>query len=279
MDTGGILAAAAEGRVELLILLGADPLADFPDAGLARRGLAGARRVVALDTFLTPSTAAADVVLPAAAYAEQDGTTTNLEGRVTSLARQVTPAGTSRPDWMVAAELADRLGLEDLAMELGSRPAITAAIAATVPAYAAVTADALAVATDGVLAVPEPAAGLDGLGDASAAAPERISYDYRVVVQRKLYDGAVGTVMSPSLAPLAVTGAAAVNPLDLARLGLDHGDEARITGARGSVVLPLVPAARVPRGTVAIPFNPLGPSAGDIIDAGAAVHDVRVERL
>jgi predicted molibdopterin-dependent oxidoreductase YjgC len=279
-DTAGILRAAADGRIELLVLLGADPLADVPDADLARRALAGARRVVSLDTFLTPSSAQADVVLPAAAYAEQDGTTTNLEGRVTGLARKVTPAGTSRPDWMIAAELADRLGLEDLAVELGSCAAITAAIAAGVPAYAGVTADALATGTDGVLAVPAAASGLDGLGAGDTAVAERISYDYRVVVRRKLYDGAVGTMMSPSLAPLAVRAVAAVHPLDLSRLGVDEGTDVRVIGPRGSLVLPLVGDAAVPKGAVFVPFNPQGAaSAADIVDLAAPVHDVRIERL
>ena len=53
LDAAGILTAAADGRVDLLVLLGADPLDDFPDADLARRALAGARRVISVDTFLT----------------------------------------------------------------------------------------------------------------------------------------------------------------------------------------------------------------------------------
>src|SRR6185295_3993583 len=59
--------AAASGKIELLILLGCDPLADFPDSDLARRLMAGAPRVIAIDTFLTKSSSPADVVLAAAA--------------------------------------------------------------------------------------------------------------------------------------------------------------------------------------------------------------------
>ena len=70
LDTAAILEASANGRVECLILLGADPLSDVADADLARRGIAGARFVVAVDTFLSPSAAHADIVLPAAAYGE-----------------------------------------------------------------------------------------------------------------------------------------------------------------------------------------------------------------
>ena len=102
----------------MLILLGADPVADFPDAALAKQAIERTGVVVALDAFLTESAALADVVLPASVFAEKSGTTTNLEGRVTTVAERVTPAGTSRADWMVAAELADLLRLDDLASQL-----------------------------------------------------------------------------------------------------------------------------------------------------------------
>ena len=54
------------GKVDVLVLLGADPLADFPDTDLAARGVAGARTVIAVDRFLTASAEQADVVLAAA---------------------------------------------------------------------------------------------------------------------------------------------------------------------------------------------------------------------
>ena len=99
------LRAAADGKLDLLILLGADPLNDCPDVHLARRALAGARRVISIDTHPSESTKLADVVLAAAAYGEKRGTTTNIEGRVSTLADKVTTTGTARPDWMIAAEL------------------------------------------------------------------------------------------------------------------------------------------------------------------------------
>ncbi len=116
LDTTGILQAAADGKLDVLVLLGADPLTDFPDTDLATRALAGARTVIAVDVLLTASVKQSDIVLPAAGYAETDGTTTNLEGRVSRLARKVTPPGTARADWIIAAELAFRLG-DDLGLE------------------------------------------------------------------------------------------------------------------------------------------------------------------
>ena len=116
LDTTGILQAAADGKLDVLVLLGADPLTDFPDTDLATRALAGARTVIAVDTLPTASVKQADIVLPAAGYAETDGTTTNLEGRVSRLSPKVTPPGTARADWIIAAELAFRLG-DDLGIE------------------------------------------------------------------------------------------------------------------------------------------------------------------
>ncbi len=111
------LRAAAEGKLELLVLLGADPLNDCPDADLARRAIAGARRVLSIDTFPSESTQHADVVLAASAYGEKAGTTTNLEGRVTTLGQQITAHGTSRPDWMIAVELGLMIGEHSFASD------------------------------------------------------------------------------------------------------------------------------------------------------------------
>jgi anaerobic selenocysteine-containing dehydrogenase len=61
---------------------------------------------------VTDSAAHADVVLPAAGFAEKPGTTTNLEGRVSRLHQKVTAPGTARPDWEIAVMLADQLGAD-----------------------------------------------------------------------------------------------------------------------------------------------------------------------
>jgi NADH-quinone oxidoreductase subunit G len=149
LDAAGILRAASEGKIDTLVLLGADPLADFPDRDLAERGVAGARTVIACDQFLTESVRQADVVMPAAGYAEVDGTTTNLEGRVSTLARIVTPPGTAQPDWAIAADLAFRLGA-DLGLE--SIAQIGEEIERVAPAFAGLLHDLAAPSgADGVL--------------------------------------------------------------------------------------------------------------------------------
>jgi anaerobic selenocysteine-containing dehydrogenase len=89
-------------------------------------------------------------VLPAAGYAEVEGTTTNLESRLSTVSRKVTPPGTAQPDWVIAADLARRLGA-DLGLESPGK--ITAEIEAVAPAFAGLTHDLLASlgGRDGVL--------------------------------------------------------------------------------------------------------------------------------
>jgi NADH-quinone oxidoreductase subunit G len=116
LDARGILEAAANGKLDTLVLLGADPLADFPDHDLAERALTGVRTLISVDLFLNESNRKADIVLPAAGYATTEGTTTNLEGRVTRLGHKVTAPGTARADWIIAVDLAHHLG-GDLGVE------------------------------------------------------------------------------------------------------------------------------------------------------------------
>ena len=148
LDTAGMLAAAADGRLEALVLVGADPLADFPDRDLARRALATVPFVVAVDAFPTASTDAAHVFLPAALAGEKRGTTTNFEGRVLRLARKVTPPGTAMEDWRVAVELALRLGAD---FDLEAVDEVTDEIARLAPAHRGADAALLRRAVDGAV--------------------------------------------------------------------------------------------------------------------------------
>ena len=113
--TADILAAAAgdqaEGaRVRALVVLGADPLTDFPDRRLAGRAIEGAEFVVAVASTPGALLDHADVVLPAAEAHERRGTTTNIEGRISRVGQKLVPPGQAWPDWMIASELAVHLG-------------------------------------------------------------------------------------------------------------------------------------------------------------------------
>lgn len=270
-----VLERAGAGGVSCLILLGADPIADVPDADLARRALAGARRVIAIDTHLTASSSIADVVLPAAGPHERSGTTTNLEGRVSPVAQRVTPRGTARADWMIAVEIAERLGID---LEMSTIEDLRAQMAAQLGAFGNAVVEVAngRGATDGVLGATAPVEPTDA---AVLHAPGRNAYDFRLVVSRTLYDRAVGTVTSPHLEPLARSAALHVHSRDLERLGVRNGDSVNVVGARTSVVLPVVADDAVMRGCVWSPFNQTGADVRLLIDLTASVTDVRVETL
>jgi NADH-quinone oxidoreductase subunit G len=159
-DTTAMLASAAGdadeadeagARVRALVVLGAEPLVDFPDAELARRGLDGAEFVVSVASTPGPLTDRADVVLPAAESHERPGTTTNIEGRVSRLGQKLVQPGQSWPDWMIAAELAVHL---DADLHLDSVTDVWDEIERLAPAYRGITRSVLdgPAATDGVVA-------------------------------------------------------------------------------------------------------------------------------
>jgi NADH-quinone oxidoreductase subunit G len=317
LDAAGILRAASEGQIDTLVLLGADPLADFPDRDLAERGVAGARTVIACDQFLTESVRQAEVVMPTAGYAEVDGTTTNLEGRVSTLAQIVTPPGTAQPDWAIAADLAFRLGA-DLGLE--SIEQIGEEIERVAPAFAGLLHDLAAPSgADGVLVslppqsngetaketegeteggetaeetegepaaepvagTSDPAAGIVGVSvpDWRVIEPPLLdAYSLRLVVRRKLYDRGTLVQQSPSLAGLAERATLRLHPQDFDRLGIVPGDDVRITSSRGHVTVAAQPDPAVARGVAVLDANKAGGRANVLIDANAPVTDVRVER-
>jgi NADH-quinone oxidoreductase subunit G len=276
-DATGILEAAASGRISCLVLLGADPLADFPDAALARRAVAGVGTILAVDTFLTASSSGARVVLPAAAFGEKAGTTTNLEGRVSSLDQKVNPPGTARADWVIAAELARRLG-GDLGYD--SLDELHDQLVATVPAFAPASRAALSANRDGVLLAPASDGRVE-LGEYERPGT-RNTYDVRLVVSRKLYDRGTALTASPSMVGLSVPARLHMHPLDLDRLGASRGTRLKVSTDRTSVVLEAEPDAGIPRGLAWIAFNRAdgdGRPAGELIDHAAPAIDLRVENL
>ncbi|MEP4652966.1 MAG: molybdopterin dinucleotide binding domain-containing protein, partial [Ilumatobacter sp.] len=115
------------------------------------------------------------------------------------------------------------------------------------------------------------------LPDATHHAGQRNSYDHRLVVGRKLYDRAIGTAMSHSIAKLAPGAGAHLHPLDIDVLGVAVGADVRLIGAKASAILPVVSNPGVARGVVWAPFNQAGGSIEDLIDASAAVTDVKIE--
>jgi len=263
-DTTAALAAASEGRLHGLVLLGADPLADHPDRWLARRGLSGAGFVVALDSFRSPSVDQADVVLPVAMWGERAGTTTNVEGRVSPLGQKVVPPGVAWADWMVASELALAMGTD---LGLDSLAGIAAEIEQLVPSRALGGRDASA---PGPPLLRAPAA------EASKAF-KADSYKLRLISSRTLYDNGTVVNESDALAKLAPSASLHVHPSDINRFSLGGGGLVRVTSSRGTTTLPLTADPHLPRGACWLAFNLDGTGAADLIDSTDFVTDLAIE--
>jgi NADH-quinone oxidoreductase subunit G len=109
-DTCAILEAAAAGEIDTLLIVGADPLTDFPDADLARRALESKVFTIVVELFPTQTVERADIVFPSVSYAERAGTFTNLERRLQKIEPLVPTPGSAREPWAACAELAGALG-------------------------------------------------------------------------------------------------------------------------------------------------------------------------
>lgn len=109
-DTRQILEAAANKELDALLIFGADPIADFPDAGLARRALESGTFTVTVELFPTETALLSDVILPSTAYAEREGTFTNLERRLQKLEALLAPPGAAREPWKTALGIARAVG-------------------------------------------------------------------------------------------------------------------------------------------------------------------------
>ncbi len=109
-DTRAILEAAAAKELDALLIFGADPIADFPDAELAKRALNAGVFTVVMELFPTETALLADVVLPSVAASERGGTFTNIERRLQKLEPLMSPPGTAIAPWKACELIAKSLG-------------------------------------------------------------------------------------------------------------------------------------------------------------------------
>ena len=101
---------AKEGKLKGLLIAGENPVSSFPCPSLVREALSSLEFLAVSDLFLTETAELATVVLPAASFAEKEGTFTNFEGRVQPVTKAIEPLGDSLPDWKAVLQLADRIG-------------------------------------------------------------------------------------------------------------------------------------------------------------------------
>jgi formate dehydrogenase major subunit len=105
-----IVNAIHAGQIKAMYIEGENPAMSDPDAHHAREALAKLEHLVVQDIFLTETAFHADVVLPASAFPEKDGTFTNTNRQV-QMGRAALPLpGNARQDWWIIQEVANRLG-------------------------------------------------------------------------------------------------------------------------------------------------------------------------
>ncbi len=104
--------AAIAGEVKAMYIVGENPVLSDANANHVRKALNALDFLVVQDIFLTETAQLADVVLPAASFAEKEGTFTNTERRIQRVRKAVAPPGCSRTDLEIIVELSKRMGYE-----------------------------------------------------------------------------------------------------------------------------------------------------------------------
>ncbi len=110
MTVSDILHALETGDKRFLYIMGENPVVSDPDSKHVIHALQQAELLVVQDIFLTETAALADVVLPAAAFAEKEGTFSNTERRVQRVRKAIDPPGQARPDWAILQDIMNLFG-------------------------------------------------------------------------------------------------------------------------------------------------------------------------
>ena len=105
-----IMEQIKEGKIKGTYIVGENPALSFPHSRLITESLVSLDFLVVQDMFLTETARLANVVLPAASFAEKEGTFTNFEGRIQRIQKAIEPLGESLPDWEIIIWLAEKMG-------------------------------------------------------------------------------------------------------------------------------------------------------------------------
>ena len=105
--------AANRGELSFLYIMGENPMISDPDQNHIKKALKKLDFLLVQDIFLTETAEFADVVLPAASFAEKDGTFTNTERRIQRINKAIDPIGEAKADWQILMEISTLLGYEE----------------------------------------------------------------------------------------------------------------------------------------------------------------------
>lgn len=126
-----------DGKITSLYLMGENPVLSEANANHAVEAMKKLDFMVVQDIFLTETAELADVVLPAASFAEKDGTFANTERRVQRIRQAIAPVGESKPDWQITCQIAQKMGATGF--DFSSPDEVMSEIASVTPSYGGIT--------------------------------------------------------------------------------------------------------------------------------------------
>ncbi|MDD1735279.1 MAG: formate dehydrogenase subunit alpha [Methanothrix sp.] len=264
-----MLWAAEAGSLKGLIIVGENPALSYPDSSRVIKALKGLEFLLVCDIFPTETTALADVVLPAACFAEKDGTFTSTERRVQQVRKAVDPPGDARAEWEWICELSRRLGQE---ADYASPASIMAEIASLTPSYGGI--DYQRLGPEGlqwpcpckdhpgtsILHVDCFSQGRAHLRPVFYSQPAEIpdaDYPFTLNTGRSLYHFHTGTMTRrTSLLDREIPAPFVEINLEDARLmGIREGMKVRVETRRGSIAAEARLVDSVPRGSLFMPIH------------------------
>ncbi|MGH8778391.1 molybdopterin-dependent oxidoreductase [Paraburkholderia sp.] len=272
--------ALHSGKVKAVWIACTNPVHSMPDIARVREALDAAEFVVVQEAFMQTDTVPyADVVLPAATWGEKSGTVTNSERRISRVRAAVSPAGDARPDWWIAAQVAQRIerrfGIPTAMFAHASPEAVfdehrelTKGRDLDIGGLGYATLDAHGPQqwpfpqghetglarryTDFVFATADGRARFHAVRYLSVADPINPRYPFRLLTGR-LRDQWHGMSRTGRIAKLFAHAPAPALDMprgDAARRGLRDGDLVRVASRRGELILPLQLSDDLQSGTV-----------------------------
>ena len=240
MTTAEMLNAAAEGRLDALFVMGANPALTTADGALARRAFERVEFLAVVDQVLTQTAAHADVVFAAASFAEKKGHVTNLEGRRQAFGKAVEPPVGVSTDAEILAQLARALRRPD---EIASDPD-----ALYVELLRAEANGAAARSKGAPLPRPRVSEGQSSSADQVDATHRR----FTVVPLPHLYAGGGAAAHDPGLAEMRPSPFAIFSKPDADRLAIAAGDRVALTGTGGTIEVDVRVGPQAQVGTIVV---------------------------
>lgn len=261
----GMLEAAANGKLGALYVVGEDVLTSYPDRDKIDQALSKVPFLVVQDLFLSPTAAKAHVVLPAASFAEKDGTFTNAERRIQRVRPGIPLPGQARTDAAIITALTEKLGGN---LTFAGPAAVFAEIARAVPAYAAVSFNGIGpqgVVWGGEILAPQRRR----LQPVNGATP--VDGAFQLLTGSALYHS--GTVSTRATGPQAALAEAYVEfgREDAKALGIKDGDLVKVSGNGVDLRLKAKVGNRLPKGVLFAPYHFASAGINRIYKGDAAV--------